>query len=121
VTSRILPTEEWAKLTGTLLGESWESLDPEIDIVLVIEQDDEIVACTSFLPRWHMEGTWISPKYRKKHSVVRRGLYAMYQTAHALGAKELMMVSVDDEVSTICRRLGKSSICMTGDHFSIAL
>ena len=121
MTSRILPPEEWSKLEGTLLGMSWKSLDREIDIVLVVEQDDEIVACTSFLPRWHMEGTWISPKYRKRPSVVKRGLYAMYETAKVLGAKELMMVSVDDEVSMICRRLGKSAIHMTGDHFSVGL
>ena len=120
-TTRALPPDEWFKLEGTLLEQAWPSFDPELDIVLVVEKDGVIVGCTSFLPRWHMEGTWIHPDHRSMVKVGRPLLNAMYTLAHQLKAKELIMVSVDPEVSAMCRRLGSSSMLMHGDHYSIGL
>tara|TARA_R110000787_G_C13372768_1_gene440990 strand:+ start:641 stop:1006 length:366 start_codon:yes stop_codon:yes gene_type:complete len=121
MTTRILPVEEWPRLEGTLLGEAWESLNPEKDLVLVLEQDGEIVACTSFLPRWHMEGTWVAPQHRKRSGVGRAFLRGMHQMAVSLGAEELLMVSLDPETSALCRRLGKTSTCLHGEHYAIGL
>jgi len=121
MTTRILPPDEWSKLTGTLLKDAPEILDPEMDMVLVVERDEEIVGCTSFLPRWHMEGTWVSPAYRKMSSVGRPLLKGIHQMATALKAKELIMVSVDPDVTALCCRLGRSSTYLDGHHFSIGL
>ena len=120
-TTRALPPDEWFKLEGTLLGQAWPSFDPEADIVLVVEEDGVIVGCTSFLPRWHMEGTWIYPGHRNTVKVGRPLLSAMYAMAQQLKAKELIMVSVDPDVSAMCQRLGSSSMLMHGDHYSIGL
>jgi N-acetylglutamate synthase-like GNAT family acetyltransferase len=119
--TRILPPEEWSKLEGTLLGTAREALNPETDIVLVVERDGAIIACTSFLPRWHMEGVWVSPSHRKKASVWRPLLRGMHRLSVALGAKELIMVTVDPTVSAMCCRLGRSSVHLDGDHFAIGL
>jgi|TARA_R110002020_G_scaffold74748_5_gene190941 N-acyl-L-homoserine lactone synthetase len=119
--TRILPFDEWSRLKGTLLECAPTSLIPEHDIVLVVEKDDAIVGCTAFLPRWHMEGTWVSPKYRKMATVGRPLLRGMSQMATMLKAKELVMVTVDPKISALCARLGRSSTQLDGDHFSIAL
>lgn len=119
--TRLLPVEEWPRLTGTLLDPAWTAFDPERDLVLVVERDGVIVGCTSFLPRWHMEGTWVAPSDRKRAGVGRALLRGMYGLAHALRAQELILVSVDPEISALCQRLGSSAVRMTGDHFSIGL
>lgn len=119
--TRILPPEEWSTLEGTLLGTAREALNPETDIVLVVEQDGAIIACTSFLPRWHMEGTWVAPDHRKMAAVARSLLRGMHRLATALEAKELIMVTVDPAVSAMCCRLGRSSVHLDGDHFAIGL
>jgi|TARA_R110001599_G_scaffold23713_1_gene86536 N-acetylglutamate synthase-like GNAT family acetyltransferase len=121
MTTRILPPEEWSRLNGTLLETASATLDPEIDIILVVEKDGEIVGCTSFLPRWHMEGTWIAPKCRKMASVGRSLLTGMGQMAKSLKAKEVVMVTIDPKVSALCARLGRSSTPLVGNHFSIGL
>ena len=120
-TTRALPPDEWCKLEGMLLETVWPSFDPEADIVLVVEEDGVIVGCTSFLPRWHMEGTWMHPSHRNTVKVGRPLLSAMYTMAQQLKAKELIMVSVDPDVSAMCQRLGSSSMLMHGDHYSIGL
>jgi|TARA_R110000787_G_scaffold66267_2_gene148919 N-acetylglutamate synthase-like GNAT family acetyltransferase len=121
VITRILPEEEWPSLAGTMLEQAPTLLNPASDIVLVLEDDHKILACTAFLPRWHMEGTWIAPEYRKMASVGRPLLRGMRKMAKTLGARELLMVTINPEVSAICLRLGKSSTWLQGDHFSIEL
>jgi len=120
-TTRVLPPSEWPKLAGTLLETVWPSLDPDIDVVLVIERDGTIVGCTSFLPRWHLEGTWIAPTERKKVGVGRLLLSGIYRTASELRVKELLMMSTNKETSVLCRRLGESSTYLDCDHFAVML
>lgn len=60
MTSRLLPREEWAKLTGTQL----ETVVPVLEQlegakVMVVEDADRIVACVALYPLWHLEGLWI--------------------------------------------------------------
>ena len=121
MSTRILPPDEWSRLEGTLLKGAPDLLNPEIDMVLVVEKEGEIVGCTSFLPRWHMEGTWVSPNHRKMASVGRPLLRGIYQVAKALKAKELVMMTFDPEIAALCARLGRSAIHLDGDHYSIGL
>jgi N-acetylglutamate synthase-like GNAT family acetyltransferase len=121
VTTRILPPEEWSRLGETLLKDAPDLLNSEIDIVLVVEKEGEIVGCTSFLPRWHMEGLWVSPNHRKMVSVGRPLLRGIYQVAEALKAKELVMMTFDPEMAALCSRLGRSWVHLDGDHYSIGL
>jgi N-acetylglutamate synthase-like GNAT family acetyltransferase len=121
VTTRILPPDEWSRLDGTLLKGAQDLLNPDIDIVLVVEKEGEIVGCTSFLPRWHIEGLWVSPQYRKKASVGRSLLRGIYQVAETLKAKELVMMTFDPEMAALGARLGRSAVYLDGDHYSIGL
>jgi N-acyl-L-homoserine lactone synthetase len=121
VITRILPTDEWSRLEGTLLEGAPDLLNPEIDIVLVVEKEGEIVGCTSFLPRWHLEGAWIAPHHQKRASVCRPLLRGIYQVAKALKAKELVMMTFDPKMARVCSRLGRSCIHLDGDHYSIGL
>jgi|TARA_R110000744_G_scaffold17672_2_gene47696 N-acetylglutamate synthase-like GNAT family acetyltransferase len=121
VSTRILPPDEWSRLNGTLLEGAPDLLNPEIDMVLVVEKEGEIVGCTSFLPRWHIEGLWVSPKHRKMASVGRPLLRGIYQVAEALKAKELVMMTFDPEMAALCARIGRSWEHLDGDHYSIGL
>ena len=121
MSTRILPPDEWSRLEGTLLKGAPDLLFPEIDMGLVGEIEGEIVGCTSFLPRWHMEGTWVAPNHRKMASVGRPLLRGIYQVAKALKAKELVMMTFDPEIAALCARLGRSAIHLDGDHYSIGL
>ena len=58
MTTRVLPPEEWNRLTGTQL-ETVVPILPSEAQVLVVESGDAIVACVALYPMWHLEGLWI--------------------------------------------------------------
>ena len=55
MTSRLLPREEWARLAGTQL-ETVVPILPDGAQVMVVEADEEILACVALYPLWHLEG-----------------------------------------------------------------
>lgn len=117
MTHRILPREEWPRLAGTLLGETWPLLPDETRIV-VVERDGAIVGCSALFPRWHQEGTWIAESARGNPAVGRHLLDAMRGAIAAVGALEVVMMATTPETSVLCRRFGPS-VELIADHFAV--
>jgi hypothetical protein len=75
MTTRILPPDEWHRLTGTELG--GVPLDPANAVVVVVEEDEDIVGRWAFLRVIHAEGFWIAPEHQKRVAVFRHLLREM--------------------------------------------
>lgn len=84
--SRILPPEEWPRLTGTELASQWCNLDPAWTQILVVEDEGQIVGCWALMNVWHLEGVWIAPAYRQRASVARRLWTGMRRLMASVGA-----------------------------------
>ena len=117
MTSRLLPRDEWPKLAGTLLESVWPSL-PANAIIMVVENDGHIVACSCLFLCWHQEGTWISPEMRGSVGVGRRLLTEMRSAIESVGAGEVWMMSTEPSNSALIQRFG-SAVHMTADHFAV--
>ena len=62
--ARILPVEEYGRLVGTQLETVVPILPPE-GKVLVVEEQDRILACCAVYPLWHLEGLDVKPATRR--------------------------------------------------------
>lgn len=118
--ARVLPCEEWPRLKGTLLEGVWPQFHPQMTRVLVVEQDGQIVGCSSFVSAWHVEGTWIHPDHRKKAAVGRRLWLAARRLCEALGVREVLMMTTNSDTASMCQRLGKAT-ALECAHFAVVL
>lgn len=110
MTSRVLPREEWPRLTGTELETSWPYLDPVNAQIVVVERGDAIVACWALMRVVHVEGVWIAPEYRGAFGVVKRLLAAMRGCARAWGASYVWTGAISDDVRALIGKLGGKPI-----------
>jgi len=62
--ARILPVEEYGRLVGTQLETVVPILPPE-GKVLVVEEQERILACCAVYPLWHLEGLDVKPSTRR--------------------------------------------------------
>jgi len=62
--ARILPVEEYGRLVGTQLETVVPILPPE-GKVLVVEEQERILACCAVYPLWHLEGLDVKPATRR--------------------------------------------------------
>lgn len=62
--ARILPVEEYGRLVGTQLETVVPILPPE-GKVLVVEEQERILACCAVYPLWHLEGLDVRPQTRR--------------------------------------------------------
>jgi hypothetical protein len=83
VTTRILPPDEWDRLSETDIPAYLPMAKPEDVQVVVVEDDGRIVGAWAVLRVVHLEGVWIAPEYRKRSSVARRLLVATFEAAKA--------------------------------------
>lgn len=118
-TSRILPREEWSRLTGTDLESVVAMIPPDGGWILVVEDGDRIVACWGLLSVWHLEGLWIAPEHRGRASVARRLWAAMRALTRTLGIRGVMTAAVTDDVRRMLTTAGATQL--PGDHYLLPL
>ena len=101
--TRILPAEEWDRLTGTELAVLTPFLNPDETRVVVVEQDGVIVACWAATKMVHLEGVWIRPGHQR---VARRLMKATRAAVEDLGAMVAITGTETPTVREIIERLG---------------
>lgn len=107
MTRRILPPEEWPRLTGTALDGQWPFLQPDRSRVVVVEnRDGEIVACWAFYLHLHAHGCWIRDDHRGKSAVARHLIKAMHEQADAAAAQTIWTGAEDTGIATMLTNLG---------------
>ena len=123
MTTRELPRDEWHRLSGTLLDQAWPKLSPA-SRVLVVENEGQIVACTSCLPAWHLDGTWVHPDFRRNGAVDLALLRGMKKLVVSLGVNEVVMMACNPEQKKLCAEggtlLGDVTL-LDCDHYAIHL
>lgn len=117
MTTRMLPPEEWDRLTGTEVESIVPGLVPEHTQVIVVEQDGAIVGTWVLLRLVHVECLWIAPAHRRKASVAGRLLRAIVEAAQRWGTRSVWTGSLSPEVTSMIQRLG--GIAIPGEHFAI--
>lgn len=114
--TRVLPPAEWSKLVGTELEFVWPVLNPDASVILVVESDTgDLLGCWAILQVWHAEGLWIAPEYRKKTSVGRRLLNAVFGAACQAHIPNLVTAALTDEVARLITKCGGK--VLPGTHF----
>lgn len=117
MTTRILPIDEWPKLSGTEAGLITHALDPERSHVLVVEQNEEIVGCWVLMNVLHAECLWIAPAHRGHTSVARRLWAFMQHTAQTLGVPVVATAALTDDVRELLDHVG--AVKVPGDHYAM--
>lgn len=100
---RVLPVDEWPRLSRVPCDTPWWLFDPVTTRVLVVEHAGAIVGTCSLLPFVHAECLWIDPAHRVAG---RRLLRGVYQQARAMGARRLWSGSLSERMTSILYRLG---------------
>lgn len=117
--TRILPVDEWPRLSGTELETAWPHLRPEDTSIIVVEHENQIVGCWAVVRYVHVEGVWVHPDHRRRGGVARRLLAAMWRTARGLGAGAVLTGAMSDDVRGILDGLGASRL--PGDHYVVPI
>lgn len=104
MTSRILPQDEWHRLSGTDLPKALPYVKPEDAQIVVVEHDGEIVGAWGVLRIVHLEGVWIAPAYRGRGSVARRLLAATLKAAQAWAGSWAMTGADTDDVRRLIEK-----------------
>lgn len=120
MTSRLLPREEWKRLTGTELETILPFLDADQDAhVIVVEENDAVVGCWALVRIWHAEGLWIAANHRGKGSVARHLLRMLRRVGAALGVPGVMTASVSDDVTHMLKTYAAHQV--PGTHWLMPL
>lgn len=117
MTSRLLPREEWHRLTDTDIP----SIVPYADDaqVVVVERGDRIVGAWAVLRVVHLEGVWIAPEYRGRGTVAARLLRAGLDAARSWGRWAFTGSQTPEVARLITRHLRGVRIPM--DTYAISL
>lgn len=117
MTTRLLPREEWHKLSGTELSAAWPLLTDGAQVI-VVEEDDAIVGCWALIPVIHAEGLFIAPGHRKRVAVARRLWDAMRLTAtRTFKVDAVMTGACSDDVRKLLEHVGATKLA--GDHYTV--
>lgn len=117
MTTRILPPDEYDKLTGT----DAERLVPHLTAatrVVVVEQDGQVIGCHLLQVVLHAEGLWIHPDHRGKTSVARR-LWARVRSevrGH-FGVPGFLTMAMSDEVRQLLSHVDATKV--NGDTYFV--
>lgn len=111
MTTRLLPFEEWSRLSETALAPLVNVSHPLRLSVLVVEDDaGAIVGCWGLLTFLHAEGLWIAPEHRTKASVARHLLRAMKQAVAERGEAVVLTGSQDPAIDRLIEHWGGTRI-----------
>lgn len=118
--TRLLPADEWHRLTETDFPQILPYLGPEDISIVVVEHDGQVVGCWGVMPMIHLEGVWIHPAYRTKASVARRLVAATWAHLRTLAPRWVMTAATTDAVRTLLtRHLGAQHV--PGDSYAIPM
>lgn len=109
--ARLLPREEWPRLSGSELGDVWPYLHPEHTKVLVVENEEgEIVATWSFTHLAHVEGLWLDPAVRGKAAVARKLWLMLQELARSEGVTHVVTQVVSADVMQLVKTAGGKEV-----------
>lgn len=108
--ARILPKEEWSRLSITGIAPIQETLRPEDVQVIVVEDGDRIVASMGAFRVTHFESLWIDPEYRGNAGLGRRLLKAGITAARKWTDKWVWGASDTPHMNDVILRLGGKRI-----------
>jgi hypothetical protein len=106
VKARVLPKEEWGKLSVTGIAPIETTLRPEDVQIVVVEDGDRIVASMGTFRVTHFEGLWIDPEYRGNAGLGRRLMKAGIQAAKKWTDRWVWGASDTHHMNDIIRRVG---------------
>jgi hypothetical protein len=106
MTTRILPSAEWARLAGTELEGLADHIAPGAATVLVVEDGGGLLACWSLVTILHAEGLWIHPAHRGRGGVARRLLAGMRKLVTERGASGVVTASMHPVVTQLLEHAG---------------
>ncbi len=112
MTTRILPHEEWPRLTGTYLEPLWPLLKPETCSVIVVEEDGEIVGTWVLMSVFHVEGF-----SAKNGAVIRRLLKAMKAEAATHGVQTVVTASTSEVITDFLKRMDPQTVPINGTGY----
>lgn len=101
MTPRILPYAEYHRLADTELPALLPHVTKDRIVIVVLEQDDAIIAAGAFAWLPHFEGAWVAPAYRKRRSVFARLVDALFGAAREQGASWAMAGSASAEMTRL--------------------
>lgn len=104
MTGRVLPREEWHRLTDedrTFLVAAGDEAG-----VFVVEDGPKIVACVKALRVTHLEGLWIDPAYRGNASLGRKLIRGAEEIARSWPSKWVWAASASACMTSVLDRLG---------------
>lgn len=81
-------------MAHTLHGPSLAALNPATDRILVVEDDERIVATVAAFLQVHVEGAWIAPEARGRVSVGRHLLRGLREL---VGDRDVAMMATNSE------------------------
>lgn len=119
MTVRSLPASEWPRLSETEAKDIWQKLDPLMAKVIVVEEDDQIIASHVLLPVWHLECLWVHPDHRKRAGVLRRLWRGMLATMQSMEISAVATAACSDDVRRLLGHV--HALPLVGDHFLIRL
>jgi hypothetical protein len=102
--ARILPVEEWERLSVTGLVPIFPDFPPEDVVVVVVEQDGEIVASTTLVRVVHLESLWI--KEEAGAGVSRALIRGIVDASKEWAPRVVMAQTRHQNVSEILTKLG---------------
>jgi GNAT superfamily N-acetyltransferase len=115
--ARVLPREEWSRLerTGFPL---FPGVRPEDIVVVVVEDDEKVVASVTILRATHFENLWLDPEQRNA-GVSRALLRAAIGAAHQWTDDWVFATAADDRMRDMLNRVG--AIRIPVDPYVLAL
>lgn len=111
--ARILPRDEWGRLTGSNVP-MFGSVRPEDVDIVVVEDGDKIIACLTVLRITHFEGVWIDPE-SKGLGVTRALLRLAIELARVRGDDWVMGAAEngDERMAKVLDKMGAVRVGLT--------
>lgn len=104
--ARVLPREEWHRLSITGAPVICSTLRPEDAEVIVIEEGDKIIATMEAFRATHFDGLWIDPEYRGNAGVGRRLIKAGIESVGKWATDWVWGASGSEHMDDVLERLG---------------
>jgi hypothetical protein len=116
--ARILPAEEWVKFEDPKLPPLFSAMLPKEVSVIVVEDEEKIIARMLVMRITHLEGVWIDPEY-KNAGVTGALLRQTAAVVNSHGDVWAMAGSADSVMTDILERMG--GVQISADFFALGI
>jgi len=106
VITRVLPPEEWHKLSVTDMTNIGPAFRPEDVQIVVVEDEGRIVATLGAFRVCHLEGLWIDPEYRGNAGMARKLMKGAVSAVRKWNDEWAYGASGTDHMNDIMQRMG---------------